>query len=581
MLRKYTITGLITVAAVSGVGLLYTATVPASAADYIAQAREYTGGSTHNLDKAIELYEQALAVDATNQEALYNLARAYYVNREYDKSFDAIAAYKEQYPDNPRIHYVAGLAYGFAGDLDTAEAEFTAFLDSEINEWQGYLDLAWVYFQQGAFEDAQRVLKDGIAEHGANAWLNTSLGATLVARGEYERAEDVLRVAALQAKEVTLGDWQRNYSMNGPAAYEGGLTSLKSAIALNQSIASGDADVVLAAQALDSNFVASAPGGYLQGLTVSACGASLECEDVACTSEANACGQVSAGTREVCTVSGSDTTTDGENDDDDAGTDLEGSAGQCNATPPSLPNGYGNTCQVTDSCGNVASGTIGCDGSCSATAAGSCNPFVPSISSGSCTIGELFVVQVRATDPEGDDIRYGIDWDNDGAVDQFVPNSGFVSSGTAQSAGNVFSDTGPHTIRALTEDENGDQSAFNTHTFLCSEAPTGSDGSGSTGAGGFQGGTGAGAGSGNVTPNGSIAAQPLLVSRGDTTTVLWDTNNTVQCTVTGTNGDTFTGTSGTRTTSAIDSRTTYELNCDGGTVVDSVTVNVLPRFREF
>jgi hypothetical protein len=57
-----------------------------------------------------------------------------------------------------------------------------------------------------------------------------------------------------------------------------------------------------------------------------------------------------------------------------------------------------------------------------------------------------------ATDPDGDKIKYGVDWNNDGTVDQWT---GFVSSGTQQ----IIDCNGRKgTVRVIVEDEYGLQS---------------------------------------------------------------------------------------------------------------------------
>jgi hypothetical protein len=87
-------------------------------------------------------------------------------------------------------------------------------------------------------------------------------------------------------------------------------------------------------------------------------------------------------------------------------------------------------------------------------------------------------------------------------------------------------------------------------------------------------------------PSVSITAAPQLVRSGNTTAISWTSTNTASCSVSEDNPDitnAWTGTSGTQTSSAITSRTVYNLVCtglDGSQASDSVTVNVLPKWRE-
>ena len=57
-------------------------------------------------------------------------------------------------------------------------------------------------------------------------------------------------------------------------------------------------------------------------------------------------------------------------------------------------------------------------------------PTPPGIIRGACTVGTPYSISFTSTDPNGRQLKYGIDWDNDGTVDQWVPPSAYVDSGT-------------------------------------------------------------------------------------------------------------------------------------------------------
>lgn len=76
-----------------------------------------------------------------------------------------------------------------------------------------------------------------------------------------------------------------------------------------------------------------------------------------------------------------------------------------------------------------------------------------------------------ATDSDGDQLRYGIDWDNNGTVDQWIPSSGYVNSGTARNASRTWSTTGSKTFRVLTQDDNIANSIWTYHTITISTPP--------------------------------------------------------------------------------------------------------------
>lgn len=70
----------------------------------------------------------------------------------------------------------------------------------------------------------------------------------------------------------------------------------------------------------------------------------------------------------------------------------------------------------------------------------------------------------QASDPEGDQIRYAFDWDNNGSVDAYIPPIGYVASNTLQSTQNPVSGQwtlpGTASFQARTEDNRGGISAW-------------------------------------------------------------------------------------------------------------------------
>jgi hypothetical protein len=78
---------------------------------------------------------------------------------------------------------------------------------------------------------------------------------------------------------------------------------------------------------------------------------------------------------------------------------------------------------------------------------------------GSVTAGQDVSVTVSATDPESDQVRYGVDWLNTGSVNSGW--TGYVPSGTAQTLTKIggYSSAGAYTVTAWAQDSNGAQSA--------------------------------------------------------------------------------------------------------------------------
>lgn len=73
-----------------------------------------------------------------------------------------------------------------------------------------------------------------------------------------------------------------------------------------------------------------------------------------------------------------------------------------------------------------------------------------------------------STDSNGDTLRYGLDWNNDSTVDEWLPSSGYVSSGTQRSVTHSWPSSGVKTFKALAQDSVGTSSAWTTYSITIS-----------------------------------------------------------------------------------------------------------------
>lgn len=147
-------------------------------------------------------------------------------------------------------------------------------------------------------------------------------------------------------------------------------------------------------------------------------------------------------------------------------------------TPPTGPNNNSYAC-------GSGPGVVGCGGSLNAGYS-VCTyvpdtVVVPNVNPANLTVtgpttgttGQSYTFTLSATDPDGDTLRYGIDWNNDGTVDQWAPGAGYVASGTSQSVGHAWSTPGTYTFQVLAQDSNGGNSGWVTHTIVISDPNTG------------------------------------------------------------------------------------------------------------
>lgn len=91
-------------------------------------------------------------------------------------------------------------------------------------------------------------------------------------------------------------------------------------------------------------------------------------------------------------------------------------------------------------------------------------------------VGQIGDYQVVATDPDGDTLRYLIDWNMDGSADQILPGSGYVASGNAQATQKSWASSGTATFQAKAEDSRGGASGWVQYTVSITAAPQCSDG---------------------------------------------------------------------------------------------------------
>ncbi len=210
------------------------------------------------------------------------------------------------------------------------------------------------------------------------------------------------------------------------------------------------------------------------------------------------------------------------------------------------------------------------------------SPSVAAAGSTQCTTGVPYSLTLAATDPDGDTIRYGIDWDGNGTIDQFAPNSGYVASGVTQSASRTYSTEGSKTVRVLAQDIRGLNSSWVEHTFTCANAPEQEEEEQVQE-------------EEEVVPDEnpqatlSIRAIPPLVRSGETTHIHWSATNVVSCAMSATNGDgggswnVVASPEGGKETSAITEQTKYQLSCldlDGNSLTGTATVEIVPVHHE-
>jgi tetratricopeptide (TPR) repeat protein len=146
-------------------------------------------------DEAAAFYENALAIDNTNFNALSGLIRLYARNNEIAKAHARIDQILAANPNNASLHYLKAQAYGFERNSAQAEAELRKTLDLDANYLAAYSALGALFIntnqQDRAIAEYQKILE----RRPDNATAYTLIGMLNDARQNYDAAADNYRKA--------------------------------------------------------------------------------------------------------------------------------------------------------------------------------------------------------------------------------------------------------------------------------------------------------------------------------------------------------------------------------------------------
>ncbi len=145
----------------------------------------------------------------------------------------------------PNVHYMLGLTYGYRAretgnieDWGKAEEEFKAYLAIDpLGPW-ARVDLAWVLFSQGKYQDMKPILEEGLLNHPGNAWLLNMYGLALLNTGDRFGAQKYFEAALSFARALTPEIWGISYPGNDPQSWSDGLEEMIRSIERNLEIAS-------------------------------------------------------------------------------------------------------------------------------------------------------------------------------------------------------------------------------------------------------------------------------------------------------------------------------------------------------
>ncbi len=196
----------------------------------------------YDLKKAQFFYERAIAENsAANNILWYQSGRVDFINGDFDKALSKFQQQRTYFGDDiPNVYYMTGLTYAYrarqTGSTENwkqAEIDFKKAVDFFYEAPWPYVDLAWVYFSQGKFDDMKSVLEKGLSYESNNPWLLNMYGLALLNTGDRELAHEYFLFAQEQAEKLTVEDWGNSYPGNDPNVWGAGLAEFKTLINKN------------------------------------------------------------------------------------------------------------------------------------------------------------------------------------------------------------------------------------------------------------------------------------------------------------------------------------------------------------
>ncbi len=184
------------------------------------------GEGDYDVVRAQSFFLRAIALNPTSPYVHYQLSRTYFLNSRYAKALTEVNKEILYNPDFSRSYYLRGLIHGYNGDYTRAAHDFAKFTTLEPEEWAGYVDLAWMLFQLGEYEEIVERMEI-ILQKTRNAWILNAYGVALLNLGRLDAAKDAFLEAQNLASRMTPEAWGVAYVGNDPHIYAMGLEEMK------------------------------------------------------------------------------------------------------------------------------------------------------------------------------------------------------------------------------------------------------------------------------------------------------------------------------------------------------------------
>lgn len=158
---------------------------------------------------AVPHFERALAADPTSDETHYDLADAYFHVRDYNRAFEVLQQVSASGRDDSYL-FLLGDVEARIGQTSEAVEIFRHAVQMNPDNDQYYLSLALTYLRQRNAEEAEQVLRQGLARVPNSARIHWGLGVVSALKGDNHGAEENL----VKATEL-MPEWVSAFSTLG------------------------------------------------------------------------------------------------------------------------------------------------------------------------------------------------------------------------------------------------------------------------------------------------------------------------------------------------------------------------------
>jgi tetratricopeptide (TPR) repeat protein len=199
----------------------------------------------HNNHDALINLKKAVELNPKNGQAWFLLGRVNFVLGNLSRSASDFQEVIELDSRNEQAYYGLGLAHGYQSNLDLAASSFHDYLtiieekkssgeyqDYPPGHWAGYNDLAWIYFLQGNFKEAEKITAEALRKYN-NPWLLNMMGAILLNQDRKEDAQIYFQRAKEYSQNITAEDFGEAYTGDNKEWHEKGFANMKQIIEEN------------------------------------------------------------------------------------------------------------------------------------------------------------------------------------------------------------------------------------------------------------------------------------------------------------------------------------------------------------